>query len=83
MAKPYKNAANILPLKLLTDLQKYHQGLLWVPESGGERARRDYRIGKLHRRGVGVKEIASRVGLTERRVRQILRQRGLSKRKPT
>jgi hypothetical protein len=79
MKKPYKNAEEILPLKLLQELQRYHYGLLWVPKPGGARWRRDERIERLYRQGTVPADIAREVELSERRVRQILRERGVAK----
>jgi len=79
MKKPYKNAMDILPLRLVEEIQEYHEGLLWVPKRSRDRARRNVRILKLYRQGVATKEIARQVGVTERWVREFLRRRGVWK----
>ena len=67
----YRNAADILPAGLLTEVQKHHVGMLWIPKSTGRQKRRAELVGRLLRRGVPISEIAELAHLSERRVQQI------------
>lgn len=81
----YKNAKDILPDRLLRELQEYVSGgLLYVPNSGEKKpwgaesgARQYYRqrnqqIRKAYRDGVSVSELARQFGLSEEAVRKIV-----------
>ena len=74
MAKPYKNAAVVLPKELLRQLQQYHTGLLWIPKTEGFHRDRAELIRQLVGKGVKQTEIARLCGITDRRVRQIIRE---------
>jgi DNA-binding NarL/FixJ family response regulator len=70
--KGYANARDVLPPKLLELVQRYHNGLLWIPPSEGALTRHE-QIHQMHASGLPNAEIAERVGLSKRRVRQILK----------
>jgi len=70
--KRYANAKEILPKKLLEELQAHFTGLLYVP---GEKSYDSYKsqiIIKLAKEGASTKEIADIVGLSPRRINQII-----------
>jgi DNA invertase Pin-like site-specific DNA recombinase len=70
----YVNAQNVLPSRLLARVQRYCSGLVYVPvpESNQDR---DEKIRELYQQGQSVEEIATTVGLSKRRVWQILKNR--------
>lgn len=81
----YKNAQDILPDRLLQELQEYISGgLLYVPQAGEKKswgeisgARQYYRnrndkIRAAHQAGKTVVELAETYGLTEETIRKIL-----------
>jgi Mor family transcriptional regulator len=82
----YKNGKEILPIKLLLELQKYVQGeLVYVPKPGecragwGENngtrtqlASRNIEIYNLYRSGIGVKELICTYHLSEDSIRKII-----------
>jgi len=81
----YKNAKDILPDKLLKELQEYVSGgLLYVPQSGEKRAwgensgarqyyrQRNQEIREAYQKGVGICELAEQYNLTEEAMRKIL-----------
>jgi Mor family transcriptional regulator len=76
----YANAREILPGHILKILQDHFEGgLLWVPTQGGRREktqdhlRRNRDILEDKERGIGTKELALKYGLSQERIRQILR----------
>lgn len=82
----YKNAKDILPDKLLRELQEYVSGgLLYVPQSGEKRAwgensgarqyyrQRNQEIREAYQMGASVDELAEKYNLTEEALRKILR----------
>ena len=72
MTHKYANAKNILPLELLKEVQKYHTGVLWVPEPSGFYQERRQLVIALSEQGSKSVEIANLAGITSRRVNQIL-----------
>lgn len=81
----YKNAKDILPDKLLSELQEYISGgILYVPHNGEKKqwgensgARQYYKqrnkeIQEAYRTGRGISELAERYNLTEEAVRKIV-----------
>ena len=74
MAKPYKNAAAVLPPELLAEVQKHHVGLLWVPKREDYYKERIRLVRELLSRGVDPVEVAEIAELSERRVRQVLKE---------
>lgn len=72
------NAATVLPPRLLRQVQKYCQGLIWVP--GLERVRRktidhperDSKILSERAKGASVALLAKQYGLSRERIKQIL-----------
>jgi Mor family transcriptional regulator len=73
MSARYANARDVLPARLLARVQHHYNGLLWIPgpQQKGN-AERDAQIHRMHLDGAPVSEIAQRVGLSERRVWQII-----------
>lgn len=74
MSVGYRNAAKVLPANVLTLLQEYVAGeLLYVPATRFSRsARRKSLAHVLREQGLTMRVIAERLGVSERRVRQIL-----------
>ena len=83
----YKNAAEILPRRLLRELQLYAGGeILYVPRNGskvkwgvasGSRSyyqERNQQIRQFHKAGVSVGELAMRYGLSVYTIKKILYQ---------
>lgn len=81
----YKNAKDILPDRLLRELQEYVSGgLLYVPNAGekkpwGEASgarqyykQRNQQIRQAYRDGASIPELAQRFGLSEEAVRKIV-----------
>jgi DNA-binding NarL/FixJ family response regulator len=66
------NARNVLPAKLLRQVQKYCSGYIYVPSTRQFYARRRREILRLSRQGLTAPAIAEQVHLSERRVRQIV-----------
>lgn len=73
----YANGRDVLPSELLALVQRHYDGLLWIPPPASAPDRHD-QIRYLRVGGMPVAEIAERVGLSKRRVRQILSGRGKS-----
>jgi DNA-binding NarL/FixJ family response regulator len=74
MSRRYANAQDVLPAKLVARVQRHYSGLLWVPAPPPEEiVERNEQIQRMHLDGVSVTEIAQQVGLSERRVWQIIR----------
>jgi hypothetical protein len=77
--KPYANAREVLPGWLVREIQgRFAGGFLWVPVLERRRVktrghdRRNRRIAAERSRGLSLKELARKFGLSEERVRQIL-----------
>lgn len=81
----YKNAKDILPDKLLRELQEYVSGgLIYVPQNGEKRAwgensgarqyykQRNQEIREAYRSGTSVSSLAEKYRLTEDALRKIL-----------
>jgi transcription antitermination factor NusA-like protein len=69
--KNYANAKDVLPKKLFEEVKKHYTGMLYIPEGIRPQEKRKLAIA-LHSQGTGVKEIASIVGLSVRRITQII-----------
>lgn len=71
------NARDVLPPDLIEQVQSHvSAAYLWIPSSEMvERRQRADRVSGLRTGGMKIREIAAEVGLTERRVQQILRDR--------
>lgn len=67
----YANGRDVLPSEVLALVQRHYNGLLWIPPPEAL-PDRDEQIHRMRADGVPVPEIAERVGLSERRVWQIL-----------
>jgi len=68
----HTNAYDVFPKELVEEIKQYYSGgYLYIPKR--DKKERNAEICALYERGVPVKEIAEKVGLTERRVRQILK----------
>jgi DNA-binding NarL/FixJ family response regulator len=70
------NARDVLPKELLREVQRYCSGYIYVPSTREFYAKRRGEIALLARRGLTVELIAERMALSERRVRQVLAERG-------
>lgn len=81
----YKNAKDILPDRLLRELQEYVSGgLLYVPQNGEKRAwgensgarqyykQRNQEIRAAYQAGDGISQLAEKYNLTEEALRKIL-----------
>ena len=66
------NARDVLPPELLKELQRHCSGYIYVPETREFYEERRREVIKLRRQGAGTHEIAQRVHLCERRVRQLV-----------
>ena len=84
----YKNASDLLPHALLSDLQKYCEGcIVYIPKKGekldwgaGSGAKRRYeernrQISKDRSAGLSIKELSEKYFLTEDGIRKILRKK--------
>jgi predicted transcriptional regulator len=67
----YANGRDVLPSEVLAIVQRHYNGLLWIPPPEGALTRHE-QIRYLRIGGMPLAEIAERVGLSKRRVRQIL-----------
>ena len=72
MKPNYANARDVLPKELLKEIQKYHTGMLWIPEPSGFYKERRMLVIALSEQGIKSVEIANLAGITPRRVNQIL-----------
>lgn len=85
---PYKNASEILPESLLSEIQKYVQGeQLYIPNRGNRAAwgtqngtrrmlaERDDSIRQMKARGATITELADEFGLSIERIRKIVYRR--------
>ena len=81
----YKNAKDILPDKLLRELQEYVSGgLIYVPQNGEKRAwgensgarqyykQRNQEIRAAYQSGAGISDLSEKYNLTEEALRKIL-----------
>jgi DNA-binding NarL/FixJ family response regulator len=66
------NARDVLPGKLLREVQKHCAGYIYVPSTREFYARRRREALDLRRCGSSVRAIAERMHVSERRIRQIL-----------
>ncbi len=73
MSSPYQNAQHVLPPGLLAEVQRHASGHLWVPAAASHAVRTRQRVTQLHQAGIGTREIADMVGISQRRVQQIVR----------
>lgn len=69
----YYNARDILPGPLLHEVQRYVHGNIYVPVPAKQSARNRARVLALRGQGLGTREIARRLRLTQRCVQKILR----------
>jgi len=69
--KNYVNARNVLPEELLRELRRYHSGALYVPAEDSKFERLALVI-SMYERGAARKEISHLVGISVRRVSQII-----------
>ena len=72
----YVRAEKVLPPELLREVQKHHTGLIYGPGDPGFYERRNREVVRLHQHGLPTKQIAEKVFLFERRVRQIIAEDG-------
>ena len=70
--KKCANVEKILSADLLKQVQQYHTGILWIPTPSRFYKVRRQLVIALHLQGIPSKEIADLVGITVRRVNQIL-----------
>jgi len=71
MKKHYANAKDVLPLELIEQIRKHYTGMLYI--SGEDtRGRKRQLIINLAKQGASTAEIAAIVGVSSRRVNQIL-----------
>jgi len=70
----YLNAKSVLPPGLLAEVQRHVCGHLWVPVAEKQAEVTHRRVVQLHLAGVGTREIAELVGISQRRVQQLVRQ---------
>ena len=68
------NAKQVLPPRLLAELQHHVIGHLWVPAPERQAVQLRQRIMQLHQAGMSTREIAGLVDVTQRRVQQIVRE---------
>ena len=68
----YAHGRVVLPAEVLALVQRHYNGLLWIPPPASAPDRHD-QIHDLRMSGMPIAEIAERVGLSKRRVRQILK----------
>ncbi len=69
----YLNAKSVLPPGLLAEIQRHVCGHLWVPVAERQADVTHRRVVQLQLAGVGTREIAELVGVSQRRVQQIVR----------
>jgi hypothetical protein len=69
--KKYANAKDVLPEKLFDEVKKHYTGMLYVPDGVRHQDRRKLVIALLNQK-TDTKEIAGIVGLSTRRVAQII-----------
>ncbi len=69
----YVRADRVLPPKLVAKVRKHYTGMIYVPSDGAFYRQRNAELMRLHGQGLPTAEIARRVYLGPRRVRQIIR----------
>jgi len=69
----YVRADKVLPQKLLGQVREHCTGMIYVPSDGAFYRGRNAEVMRLHGEGLPTAEIARRVYLGPRRVRQIIR----------
>jgi hypothetical protein len=67
----YANGRDVLPSEVLAIVQRHYHGLVWIPPPEGAHTRHE-QIRQMHASGIPYAAIAERVGLSKRRVRQVL-----------
>jgi hypothetical protein len=72
MTRPYRNADEVLPPKLVREIQRFHTGLLYVPSTELAADKRRVMTLNLAMKGCTTVEIAEMLRISPRRVRQIL-----------
>lgn len=76
-AREYANASDVLPPRLLRQIQRHWQGLLWIPLLEDRKTRgdgqRNEQIVREHSRGISTSELAEKYSLSQERIRQIVR----------
>ena len=75
----YRNAKDVLTPELLSAVQERHAGLLWVPKATNTVRQRRRRVLRLFAKGLGVADVAAKVGLSPRRVRQIRQEAAMAR----
>jgi DNA-binding NarL/FixJ family response regulator len=75
----YRNAKDVLTPELLSAVQACHAGLLWIPKTTDTVRQRRRRVLRLFAKGLGVADVAAKVGLSPRRVRQIRQEAAMSR----
>lgn len=82
MGLRYANAKDVLPGRLVREIQKHWNGLLWIPapfvrqiKTKGD-ATRNRRIYRQWRRGVAIQELAYRHRLSRVQIWRIVRKQG-------
>ena len=73
ISSPYQNAQHVLPPGLLAEVQRHASGHLWVPAVAPQATRTRQRVIQLHQAEICTREIADLVGISQRRVQQIVR----------
>ena len=69
----YVRADMVLPQKLLGQVREHCTGMIYVPSDGAFYRERNRQVMRLHGQGLPTAEIARRVFLGPRRVRQIIK----------
>lgn len=77
------NAENILPRGLLSKLQRYCVGLVYIPPVETRAQRNTTRVGQLHARGLHHSQIANATGLSDRHVHNIIKRIDEDREPPT
>jgi Mor family transcriptional regulator len=68
------NAHKVFSERIIREIQKYYSGgYLWIPKQ--DYKERNEKICVLHKQGESVRDIAKKMNLTERRIRQIIHER--------
>ena len=71
MPSTYRNARDVLPVRLLIEVQKHHEGLLWIPSTNASRRHKRALIEALLRHGMATDKVAALAAVSRRRVQQI------------
>ncbi len=74
MATEYVRADDVLPPKLLMQVQKHYTGVVYIPARREFYQRRRRKVLSLHAKGFPTSLIAERVCVCRRRVQQIIRE---------